>query len=99
MLEAHWRRDADLSDEHALAAIARSVQLAPEPLLEAALTATVRDRYQSNTQEAVQRSVFGSPTYFVDGDMFYGQDRLELVERALRRPYGNTWKPREHAPA
>jgi 2-hydroxychromene-2-carboxylate isomerase len=99
MLEAHWRRDADLSDEHALAAIARTVQLEPEPLLEAALTPKVRERYQSNTQEAVQRSVFGSPTYFVDGDMFYGQDRLEMVERALRSPYRNAWIPRKHTPA
>ena len=39
------------------------------------------------TQEAIDRSVFGSPSYFVDGDMFYGQDRLEMVERALDRPY------------
>ena len=99
MLEAHWRRDADLSDERALAAIARTVQLEPQPLLEAALTQKVRAQYHSNTQEAVQRSVFGSPTYFVDGDMFYGQDRLEMVERALRNPYPNAWKPREHTPA
>ena len=39
------------------------------------------------TEEAIERSVFGSPTYFVDGDMFYGQDRLELVERAIGKPY------------
>ena len=43
--------------------------------------------YEANTDEAIERSVFGSPTYFVDGDMFYGQDHLELVERALERPY------------
>jgi 2-hydroxychromene-2-carboxylate isomerase len=35
--------------------------------------------------------VFGSPTYFVDGDMFYGQDRLEMIERALGQPYAGTW--------
>ena len=99
MLEAHWRRDADLSDPLALAAIAQSVQMEPQPLLEAALTPGVRARYLSNTQEAAQRSVFGSPTYFVDGDMFYGQDRLEMVERALRNPYANAWKPREHTPS
>jgi 2-hydroxychromene-2-carboxylate isomerase len=47
--------------------------------------------FHANTEEAVQRSVFGSPTYFVDGDMFYGQDRLELVERALRTPFAGKW--------
>ena len=99
MLEAHWRRDADLSDAPALAEIARSVQIEPQPLLDAALAPSVRARYRSNTQEAAQRSVFGSPTYFVDGDMFYGQDRLEMVERALRSPYANAWTPRKHPPA
>jgi 2-hydroxychromene-2-carboxylate isomerase len=38
--------------------------------------------------------VFGSPTYFIDGDMFYGQDRLELVERALQTPFAGAW-PRD----
>ena len=45
----------------------------------------------TNTQEAIDRSVFGSPTYFVDGDMFYGQDRLELVARAMERAFKDTW--------
>ncbi|MDE0808541.1 MAG: DsbA family protein, partial [Alphaproteobacteria bacterium] len=43
--------------------------------------------YEANTKEAIERSVFGSPTYVVDGDMFYGQDRLEMVERALSKPF------------
>ena len=50
-------------------------------------------QYQANTEEAVARSVFGSPTHFVDGDMFYGQDRLHMVERALSKPYAGTWPP------
>jgi 2-hydroxychromene-2-carboxylate isomerase len=50
--------------------------------------------YEKNTEEAIARSVFGSPTYFVDGDMFYGQDRLEIMERALHTPYQGTW-PRD----
>ena len=62
------RRSRAHTDGLALAAIAQSVQLEPQPLLEAALTPGVRARYLSNTQEAAQRSVFGSPTYFVDGD-------------------------------
>ena len=48
----------------------------------------------NNTEEAISRSVFGSPTYFADGDMFYGQDRLELLERALDRPYSREWSGR-----
>ena len=43
--------------------------------------------YEANTNTAIRHSVFGSPTYFVDGDMFYGQDNLCLVERALSHPF------------
>ena len=43
--------------------------------------------YEENTKEAINLPVFGSPTYVVDGDMFYGQDNLILVERALEAPF------------
>ena len=91
LLEAHRRDDADLTDEATLSALARSVGLDPAPLLVAATAPEIRATYEANTAEAIARSVFGSPTYFVDGDMFYGQDRLEMVERALHRPYAGTW--------
>jgi len=60
-------------------------------LLNRAFSPEVRQVYQANTDEAIRRSVFGSPTYLVDGDMFYGQDRLEMVARALDRPYLMKW--------
>ena len=87
MLQGHWRDNADLSDRDTLVALARGVDVDPNPLLTAAETPEINAIYEANTDEAIERSVFGSPTYFVDGDMFYGQDHLELVERALERPY------------
>jgi len=60
-------------------------------LLDAALSPETRAVYEANTTEAIRRSVFGSPTYFVHGDMFYGQDRLELVERTLKQPFDGAW--------
>ena len=91
MLEAHWRDDADLADATTLASLGAKAGLDPVPLLDAALSPESRDVYESNTEEAIHRSVFGSPTYFVHGDMFYGQDRLELVERTLKQPFAGTW--------
>lgn len=91
LLEAHWRDDADLADRASLAAIGQSAGIDPTRLLDAALSAEVQAIYQANTEEAIRRSVFGSPTYFVDGDMFYGQDRLEMIERSLRSPYAGRW--------
>ena len=95
MLERHWRDDADLSDRTTLEEIARGVDIDPEPLLVAASSERVEAIHRENTEAAVRRSVFGSPTYFVAGDMFYGQDHLELVERALRQPYAGVWPPEE----
>ena len=91
MLEAHWRDDADLADRDTLARIGAEVGVDPAPLLDAALSPEVQAIYEANTQESIERSVFGSPTYFVGGDMFYGQDRLELVERALVKPFSGIW--------
>jgi 2-hydroxychromene-2-carboxylate isomerase len=91
MLEAHWRDDADLADRPTLAAIGRAVGVDPESLLDGVLTPEVQQVYLANTEEAIRRSVFGSPTYVVDGDMFYGQDRLEMVRRALGQPYVARW--------
>jgi 2-hydroxychromene-2-carboxylate isomerase len=91
MLEAHWRYDADLDDRDTLAGLAEKIGLDPEPLLSAARSEEVQAVYAANTREAIDRSVFGSPTYFINGDMFYGQDRLEMVERALKQPFDGEW--------
>lgn len=93
LLEGHWRDDADLADRETLARLGRAAGVDPQPLLDAALSPQVQAIHEANTREAIRRSVFGSPTYFVDGDMFYGQDHLELVERALREPFAGTWTP------
>ncbi len=91
MLEGHWAEDADLADVQTLERLTTSVGLDGRALLESARTPAIGDLYLANTAEAIERSVFGSPTYFVDGDMFYGQDRLELVARALEKPFAAKW--------
>jgi len=91
LLEAHWRDDADLADAATLSRLCAENAIEAGSLVEMAKSQQVRAAYESNTEEAIRCSVFGSPTYFVDNDMFYGQDRLEMVERALRRPYAGKW--------
>ena len=84
-------RDRDLDDRDTLAALGWEAGIDPAPLLDAALSPEIQAIYDANTQEAIERSIFGSPTYFVGGDMFYGQDHLELVERALVKPFSGSW--------
>jgi 2-hydroxychromene-2-carboxylate isomerase len=91
MLEAHWGEGADLADPGALLRIAGDVGLGAQGWLDLAGTPAIADQYAANTDAAIARGVAGSPTYFVDGDMFYGQDRLELVARAMKQPFRDTW--------
>jgi len=87
ILQAHWRDDADHADPDTLVRLASECGYDAEMLLTRARDPEIQQIFQANTDEAIARSVFGSPTYFVDGDMFYGQDRLELIERALQQPF------------
>jgi len=90
MMYAHWVDDANLSNLDDLAKITNSVGLNADKLIEASSSKDVLDTYNENTEEAVAMSVFGSPTYVIDDDMFYGQDSLGLVEYALNQPFQKT---------
>ena len=87
ILQAHWRDDADIADEPTLVGLAEQVGLDGPALIAAAKSEAVQAQHAANTKEAIARDVFGSPTYFVEGDMFYGQDRLFMVERALQQAF------------
>ena len=97
MLEAHWVEGANLTDPQTLDRLGAKVGVDAKPLLAAALAPEIQEIYAANNEEAIRRSVLGSPTYFVDSDMFYGQDQLDLVARALEKPFAGTW-PRDFRP-
>ena len=90
IMYAHWVDDANLSKLDDLAKITNSVGLDADTLIEASNSKDVLETYNKNTEEAVAMSAFGSPTYVIDGDMFYGQDSLDLVEYALNKPFRKT---------
>ena len=83
----HWRDDGDIADPDNLRALAKGLDLDGEALLQAAQSPQVKAAHDKNTAEAIARGVFGSPTYFVRGDMFYGQDRLDMLARAIQTPF------------
>lgn len=87
ILRAHWRDDADISDPAALAPLIAGCGLDPDTTLSAARSEAIQAQYRRNTAEAIALPVFGSPTFVVAGDPFYGQDRLELLEHALVTPF------------
>lgn len=92
LLEAHWREDADLSDIKTLVTVAKELGHDPDILVDRAKSDQIQAKLNDNTSWACANNIFGSPTYIVNGDPFYGQDRLDLVQRALRQPFQpSTW--------
>ncbi|MBM3645078.1 MAG: 2-hydroxychromene-2-carboxylate isomerase [Alphaproteobacteria bacterium] len=87
VLEALWRFDRDIADRAVLADLARGVGADPAPLLDVALSDDVQAEFARNSAEAIERGVPGSPTYVADGEVFYGQDHLAMLERHLATPF------------
>ncbi len=85
VFEAYWGDNRDVSEESVLAEIAQSVGMEGEGFLAGIARQDVKDRLRANTDELIERGGFGSPTIFIDGvDMYFGNDRLPLVEAALK---------------
>ncbi len=84
--EAYWGRDEDLSQDGVLEHLAVRVGLDPAWLLARIAKPEIKETLRANTDELVARGGFGSPTMFVDRtNLFFGNDRLPLVEAALAR--------------
>jgi 2-hydroxychromene-2-carboxylate isomerase len=86
VFEAYWGEDQDISRPEVLSGICRRIGVDPAAFLAAIEAPAIKDRLRANTQEAMDRGAFGSPTIFVGGeDMYFGNDRLPLVRAALQR--------------
>ena len=86
IMRAYWERDEDINDREVLASIVSGAGFDGAPLLEIADATWARDELAAITEKAVERGVFGVPTFFAGNEMFWGKDRLEFVERLLKRP-------------
>jgi 2-hydroxychromene-2-carboxylate isomerase len=85
VFRAYFGEDQDISQDAVLRTIIADVGLDPETYFAAIASPAYKDRIRANTDECVRRGGFGSPTMFVGDEMFFGNDRLVLVEAALRR--------------
>lgn len=81
--EAYWGDDRDLSKEDVLADIATRAGIERQRFFAGIETDSCKARLRTNTDELIARGGFGSPTVFVGGDMFFGNDRMPLIKAAL----------------
>lgn len=86
--KAYWGDLKDVSKPEVIADVCRACGLNPDEILERASVTYIKDKLRANTEEVIARGGFGSPTMFVNGtDMYFGNDRLPLVEAALMRAH------------
>ena len=78
-----WAEPKKLDDPAVLKAALLESALPAERLFELVQTPAVKDALLANTQRAVERGTFGSPTFFVDAEIYFGKDRLRDVEEAI----------------
>jgi len=82
ILAACWAQERNMADDKVLAELLAEQGL-PASLLAQSHSQAVQVRYETDTQAAIDAGVFGAPSYVVDGEIFWGQDRLDFVEQAL----------------
>lgn len=79
-----WAEQRNIADPAVLQTMLDETGL-PARRLEDSQSQSVHERYADDSQRAIDAGVFGAPTYVVFGEMFWGQDRLDFVERRLAR--------------
>jgi 2-hydroxychromene-2-carboxylate isomerase len=84
ILRGVWVEDKNIADPAVLQSMLEASGL-PARRLEDSQSQSVHERYEADSQRAIDGGVFGAPTYVVFGELFWGQDRLDFLERRLAR--------------
>ncbi len=84
MFHAMWVKPRNLNLPEEVAAVLREAGFDVKRLVAMSADPAVKERLKNCTEEAVERGVFGAPTFFVGQEMFFGQDRLDMVAEALQ---------------
>jgi carboxymethylenebutenolidase len=84
ILRSVWVEDRNIGDASELAAMLTALDL-PARRLDDAHSQAVHERYEADSLQAIEAGVFGAPSYVIDGEIFWGQDRLDFVARRLAR--------------
>lgn len=81
---AYWSEDLDISQDEVIAGLLTEIDVDEAAFFAGIVDVRIKEALRTNTAELMDRGGFGSPTFFVDGsDMYFGNDRLSLVRRAL----------------
>ena len=84
VLAACWSQQKNIADEAVIREILTALDIDADALVNQAQSQQIQTLYEANSAEAIDRGVLGSPAYLLNGEQFWGQDRLELLAEALK---------------
>src|SRR4051812_1611626 len=84
LFTAYWTQSKDIGQPEVVKAALDEAGLDAAALIAATEDKQIKDALRTNTERAVERGAFGAPTFFVGDEFFFGNDRLDFVEAALR---------------
>jgi 2-hydroxychromene-2-carboxylate isomerase len=85
LLKNLWIEEKNISDEKNIQLVSDQFKIDFNELSLLANSEKVSKIYTENTEEAIKKNVFGAPTYIFNNELFWGQDRLEFLDRALKK--------------
>ena len=88
MYQCMWEKELDMSDPEVIAGALAAAGLPAEEILAGAQDPGVKQQLIDNTAKSVEMGAFGSPTFFVGGEMYFGKDRLREVEEEIMAQLG-----------
>ena len=83
-MKAVWTEEKDISNEETIKEVCKDCNLDFNLLIEQAKSDETNTQYTQNTEEAMNNNVWGSPTFIYNSELFWGQDRIEFLERAIQ---------------
>jgi len=84
MFRLYWTEGLDLSKAEILGEVVGNVGIDPDWFVNRINEQDIKDKLRDETNIAIERGVFGAPTMFVDDQMFWGNDRLDYLDRYLK---------------
>jgi 2-hydroxychromene-2-carboxylate isomerase len=82
---AYFSREEDISQDHVLASICHQTGIDADAFAEGITQPDIKEALKANTDEAIARGAFGVPSFFVGDDMYFGNDRLDLLRLAIEK--------------
>jgi 2-hydroxychromene-2-carboxylate isomerase len=87
---AEFAHRQQIGEESVIRGLLTGLSLAPDPILARAHSPEIKDRLRATTEEAQKLGIFGAPNFVVNGELFWGNDRLERALRYAQRVHPTT---------